>query len=497
MPAIETTYRPELTQDRPVPEERFDPATGPFFSILFRAFDQHGVRYCGLHADGGLLYRTDFAVHPADRRKLGGVVLALREQGYLAVQWLELESGRHRISFARVVGTASETVTIDLVLRNSIATPVNQLLRGRRRESAFWRAMPEDEFDYLLSDASLRGAMSPLEAEQLKFLVGHLGPQAAQERADRLFGRSWGKPVVAACVSGFDAELLANLRRNLRRRALARKPLLCVRSEIARWGIKLRARLARRGAFLVFLGPDGVGKTTMLRGVSSELAPLFPVQTIYRWRPAVFARAPRPARLPHSKPLRGTRGSILYLLFAWLDFMAGYVLTTRWVLAQGGLVIFDRYYHDLLVDPVRYRYAGPMWLIRALSRLVPPRRIFFLILDADEHTILSRKQQLPVDEIRRQRALYRKFASEMPASVVVKTDRSVEGCRVEALQESFRYLSEQLARRNPVWFGVGQTVLHPHSLIPLSAAGDHARPEVPVRNATESLNCEGVLNPHR
>ena len=480
-----------------MPEEYFDPATRPFFSCLFGALDQCGVRYCALHAEGGALYRTDFAVHPGDRRKLGGVVAALRELGYFAVQWLEIESGRHRIVFARVVGTASETVTIDLVIRNrNVAAPVDTLLEGRRREGTFWRAMPEDEFDYIVSDIALHGTVSDFEAEQLKSLTGHLGQQAAEERAGRLFGRGWGKRVVAACASSFDAELLASLRQSLRRRTLARKPLFSLGAVIARCGLKLRGCLGLSGAFIVFLGPDGVGKTTMLREISSGLAPLFPIQTIFRWRPAVFARAPRPARLPHSKPPRGLRGSILYLLFAAIDFVAGYVLTTRWVLAQSGLVIFDRYYHDLLVDPVRYRYAGPMWLVRALGKLVPPRNILFLILDADERTILSRKQQLPFDEIQRQRAVYRKFANETPAAVIVPTDRSIASCRAEALQETFRYLSGRLAARNPIWFGGGQTVLDSHSL-PLSASEDHAGPEVRVRNTTESLNCEGALDTNR
>jgi thymidylate kinase len=494
MPQIEITRRPELMQDQSHLKDSLDAAVDPFFSTFFRALDRYGVRYCALHADGELLYHADFAVHPGDRRKLGGVVLELRELGYLAVQWLELESGKDRIMFGRVIHTRPETVTIDLTFRSRYATQsIKQLVQRRRRAGMFWLPAAEDTFDYLLSDAALHGVLTQPEAGQLKSLVMHLGHRSAEERAEQLFGRRWSEIVIAACVSSFDPELLARLGRCLRKRTVARKPLASLYSRIACWGRKLRSHFSRRGAFFVFLGPDGVGKTTLLREVSGGLAPLFPVASVNRWRPAVFARAPRPACLPHSKPLRGTRGSILYLLFAWIDFVAGYLLTTRWELAQSGLVIFDRYYHDMLVDPMRYRYNGPMWLVRALSKLVPPQDVFFFVLDADEQTILSRKQQLPFDEIRRQRALYRKFASQMPASVVVTTDRSIEGCRTEALQESFRYLSERLARRNPVWFGCGHSVVGPRFRLPLRTSEDSG-PGVPVRSATESLDCERVLD---
>jgi len=244
-----------------------------------------------------------------------------------------------------------------------------------------------------------------------------------------------------------------------------------------------RMRRSSGGATLVFLGPDGVGKTTLLRAVSKSLEAIFPEQNIYRWRPAVFARAPRLARLPHSRPPRSLWGSISYLFFTWLDFTSGHVVAIRSALSRDALVIFDRFYHDLLIDPKRYRFAGPVWMVRALARIVPPRELFFVVLDADEQTILSRKQQLPPEEIRRQRGAYRAFAEQAPASVLVSTENAVEQCRAEGLGSIFEYLSARLAERNPAWFGLTGTKAH---------SSQHAPASVLV--PAESLDCETTLN---
>jgi thymidylate kinase len=383
MPLTETIRNKEFVQPT-ADQGGFDPGQHPFFSTLFDLLDEHGVRYCALHAHGGLLRSTDFAVHPGDKKKLRPVFLALKRAGYPAVQWIRTESGDHRIVFAQGVDSKPAMVSIDLVFDVGLGMPAGQLVQQRRRDGIFWAAAAEN--------------LVPLNGSSLS-------------------------------------------------------------ARIIRWAGKQRDRYSRKGAFLVFLGPDGVGKTTLLRELSNNLSPAFPEQSIYRWRPSIFARAPRLTCLPHSKPLRSTWGSISYLLFTCLDFASGYVLAIRSVLARGGLVIFDRYYHDLLIDPKRYRYAAPLALVRLFGKVVPPRDIFFVVLDADEQTILSRKQQLPIDEIRRQRGAYREFAAQVPASVLITTDRTIERCRIQALGEISRYLSDRLAQRNPAWFGNAKAVV--------------------------------------
>ncbi len=423
MPLTDTIRCPELTQPRPMLSQGPDPSGDAFFSTLFESMERQRVRYCALHAQGGLLYGTDFAVHPGDQGKLSAVLAEVKEAGFLPVQRWELGPGEHRIVFARIIESKPEIVTIDLVLGSRDGVRAERIVQQRKREGKFWVSSGEPAEQGARSETSL-----------------------------------------------------------------------CMR--MGYWVRKLGNRFSRKGAFLVFLGPDGVGKTTLLRAVSRSLVLVFPEQSIYQWRPAVFARAPRLACLPHSKPMRSTWGSISYLLFTCLDFTSGYVLAIRAALSRSGLVIFDRYYHDLLIDPKRYRYSGPMWLVRALSRLLPPRDAFFVVLDAEEQTILSRKQQLPPDEIRRQRCAYREFAGRAQASVLVNTERPLEQCRAEALEQIFGYLFTGLAKRNPGWFGLAQPGLGATpsaSRSPDAAKSSLAVPVAALRPA-ENFECEATLN---
>ena len=82
------------------------------------------------------------------------------------------------------------------------------------------------------------------------------------------------------------------------------------------------------------------------------------------------------------------------------------------------LVIFDRYYHDLIADPCRYRYGAPLSWARLLGRAVPQPDLVF-ILDAPPEIIQARKQEVPFAESARQRAAYLALVPYLRAAHVI------------------------------------------------------------------------------
>jgi thymidylate kinase len=167
------------------------------------------------------------------------------------------------------------------------------------------------------------------------------------------------------------------------------------------------------GICVAILGPDGSGKSSVIDQLVPMLAPEFRGIQRLHLRPRVFSGSAAGQRTntdPHGQALRGPLASSAKLLFLWADYSIGYFVRVRPALTRSSLVLFDRYYYDLLVDSRRFRYGGPAWLLKLIGRLIP-RPDLLLILDAPAEVLQSRKQEVSPEESARQAALYRALAT--------------------------------------------------------------------------------------
>jgi thymidylate kinase len=110
--------------------------------------------------------------------------------------------------------------------------------------------------------------------------------------------------------------------------------------------------------------------------------------------------------------------------------------------AKQKIMVSDRYYPDLLVDPRRYRYGGSLRLARWVFRTLPKPDLTLILLAAPE-VILARKEEVSREELNRQLSAYRALADELPNDVVTLD----AGRRVsEVREEVVRILLERLFR---------------------------------------------------
>lgn len=203
------------------------------------------------------------------------------------------------------------------------------------------------------------------------------------------------------------------------------------------------------GGWVVFLGPDGCGKTSVIGVVVPALASDFRSTEIIHLRPALGMRNIKLSQSvtdPHGKPPRSFFASTAKILYFLFDYVLGYVLIVRPKLVRSTFIVFDRYYHDLLVDPLRYRYGGPMWFAQWVAKLIPKPDLFIL-LDAPPEVLQSRKQEVPFEETVRQRQAYLELVRGMKNRLVIDASRPLDEVVTEICEKILDFMSQKTAKR--------------------------------------------------
>jgi thymidylate kinase len=201
-------------------------------------------------------------------------------------------------------------------------------------------------------------------------------------------------------------------------------------------------RPPRRGAFVVLVGLDGSGKTTVARGICVRIpqSERFRQVRYYHWRPALFAGAELPLPEFRNVPRKEKLKSNLWQSMLSAARLAKNVVL--WKLANffrvqrtvngGGLVLVDRYYYNYYLDPVSVKYYGPGGLLHRLSRYFP-RPDAVVVLSAPAEVLLARKQELSAEEIGRQSRVLEKIDFQAQRVITIDATQSAEVIAEEIL----------------------------------------------------------------
>ena len=91
-----------------------------------------------------------------------------------------------------------------------------------------------------------------------------------------------------------------------------------------------------------------------------------------------------------------------------LEYIFGWPLKVIPLKIKSSLIIFDRYYDDVLVDPRRYRYGGGIFFAKIMRFFIPKPELYFVLI-ANENVIYKRKQEIEIHELERQVNEYKKL----------------------------------------------------------------------------------------
>jgi hypothetical protein len=241
------------------------------------------------------------------------------------------------------------------------------------------------------------------------FVIGEAG-ETVSKRLENFFGADLTATFLAAVNAG-NADDLFKLAPELRKAVLSRsirRPWKLPRAALSRFREKLAVSPFEKplAPVVAIVGPDGVGKSTIISGLRELLPKLLPVNGVIlrHWRPSFLPPLGWLAGqdVPQegvAHPPRREPGKFRWVrnLYYSLDFTLGSWLKDRTASSFNKIILYDRCYLDMQADPLRFGLLDAKGLA-SLAKLYRHPDLVVLLEDSPER-IHARKPELSVAEI--------------------------------------------------------------------------------------------------
>ncbi|MCK5616309.1 hypothetical protein KAR91_81355 [Candidatus Pacearchaeota archaeon] len=190
---------------------------------------------------------------------------------------------------------------------------------------------------------------------------------------------------------------------------------------------------SRKGKFIILLGPDGCGKSTIASQLISKLEKYNYKIFHFHWRPNLIPQLrkqniARTGGAPPPAPDDFAYGyfiSLLRYMYYYMDFLLGYWFTIRPKKAKGYFIIGERWYFDVLIHPARYGFKLPMWLLK-IGKLLLPYPDYTFLLSADPQAIHNRKPELTVEQIDSQLSRMSDLIKGIKNASIINTEVNID-----------------------------------------------------------------------
>jgi thymidylate kinase len=310
------------------------------------------------------------------------------------------------------------------------------IMESRRWNGKVYTPDPCDEvFLNVCTRLIYHGKVRDKHRCQTQFLLN----QGLQEEIQAAFIRHLGSGIGSALggvVVGEDWPAAESLKAALRRKVIVRYGLLSPWSAltgICRFlGRSLQRIVQPPGPFIVFEGADGVGKSTVIHGLTHLLKEITGRSdtVLFHWKPTrastrLAGEASGPASDPRAKSPRATILSILFLAYHWLGFWMGYLRYVLPARVKNRAVVGDRYAFEFILDPARLRLQLPKSLAR-LAAAFSPQPDLVICQIARPQQVIARKLELSEVEIREYQMRLQNLASGSSRFAILNADGDLD-----------------------------------------------------------------------
>ncbi len=335
-------------------------------------------------------------------KKVNNFISLFDNHGYRLIQYYN-GSEMHSMVFALVKNKRIELISFDFLfsiyVRDLILISGKEVLESKIFNGKIFHVSIEMEYlsKYLYN--KLLHESYPLKYSEIQEEAFKTKKEVIERYLESLFGRNYEQNQTSFC-----SVYIKQWRKHFMRQFLSFGRYLF---------FTLKNILRPRGVSIGLTGPDGVGKTTVINEIIDNLNTIYRHIPLYHFRPTLFGNLGKVAhRLglkkevdsQCSKPHRGVKtgmlNSLLRLSYYSMDYVVGYFTKIYKSLFRRGIVIFDRYYTDIICDSRRSRIFLHKEFLYWWGRLFIPKLNYNILLTANAETILQRKQELNAEGIK-------------------------------------------------------------------------------------------------
>ena len=368
-----------------------------------------------------------------------------------AIDWVQVISHEKTAHYCIIsVARKSKHVLLkpdvcsDYYRRGTLFLKADYLLENRvLSPKGFFQLAPAREFIYYLLKKVDKGHITPDQFQHLH-LQWKQDPSGCSSACFPFFGPKL-QSILRCSFNDNDASLFSD-HLSAFRKDLHHKLNRNLTGQLKHLSNRVLRVLQPTGLVVAFMGPDGSGKTTVINGVKETLGEAFRQNKQFH----LTSREPTngvPNANPHSESPRGFAGSLMKLAYLLVHYLTGHWTKIYPLKVKSTLVIFDRYYHDLLIDPRRYRHGASAVWVKIVSFFIPKPDLWIL-MDASPEIVQSRKSEVSPQETQRQVLAYQRLFSNLKNAYIVNANQSPRDTILDAEKIIMGHLKQRTKYRN-------------------------------------------------